>query len=90
MKKVFLLFLAVMVLPVFSYRAEAAGLVGPSITKEFNLKDFNGINVSSFYEVTLIKDNRCKVTVECDKDLEKYLKVSVSNGVLHLGLDKIP
>ena len=60
------------------------------ITKEFNLKDFQGLSAGSLFQVTLVQDDQYKVTVEYSDYLEKYLRVHVTDNTLHLKLDNLP
>lgn len=89
MKRILPLIAAALLLPFFNISAEEASPASVR-TREFNLKDFNGISAHSFYKVTLVRDDSFKVSVEFDSALEKYLKVHVSNGVLNLELKELP
>ena len=60
------------------------------ITKDYNLKDFTGINASGIVEVQVVKSNTWKVTVTMPDVLEDYMVVRVSNGQLNLNMLTVP
>ena len=60
------------------------------VTKSFDLKDFNGLSVSSTFSVTLVKSPVYSVKVICPDYVADYLTVNVSGGILKLGLENLP
>ncbi|MFA7115956.1 MAG: head GIN domain-containing protein [Bacteroidales bacterium] len=75
MKKCLLFFLIICTSVVLSAK---------DITKTVKDGSFNSIDISSKYEVTLVKSHTNKVEISCDEDLMKYAKISIRNNVLHL------
>ncbi len=56
-----------------------------TVTRNFNYTDFNGISVSGIVTVQLVKSNNYKVSITLPENLDKYLEVSVSKGILKIG-----
>lgn len=55
--------------------------------KEIKTEPFNSLEITSMFDVKLIKSNKCKVVVTYDEEIENNLKVYVRNGKLFLGVD---
>ena len=70
----------------------AAGEVNSDryVTRDYDLKGFNGITASGIYDVQLEKSNTWKVSISVPEDLEDYLEVKVNNGRLVLGMKQVP
>ncbi len=56
-----------------------------TVTRNFNYTHFNGISVSGIVTVQLVKSNNYKVSITLPENLDKYLEVSVQNGILKIG-----
>lgn len=50
------------------------------------LEDFTGIVIDAPYDVYITQDGRTGVRIECDGKLEQYVDVSVSGGILYIGI----
>lgn len=59
-------------------------------TQEFNLNGFSGLSISWIYQVELSQSARYSVKVEAADFVMPYLDVTVSGGVLKLGLKDVP
>lgn len=55
--------------------------------RTYQLKDFNSLDISSIYEVTVEKSNTWKVEVEASADMEQYLDVRTRGTVLVLDVN---
>jgi len=55
--------------------------------KPYSLKDFNALDISSIYEVTVVRSNTFSVDVEASGDMEKYLDVRTRGSVLVLDVN---
>ena len=60
------------------------------LSKDYDFQGFHGLAVGSMFQVDLVQDSRYAVSVKCSDYLEKYLKVYLSGGVLHIELDNLP
>lgn len=56
------------------------------VKKDLDLKNFNGIEVSSFYELDLVQSDTYKVTIECNDNIVKYLDIKVNGKTLMVDL----
>ncbi len=61
---------------------------GPSITKDFQVKDFHGIDVSHGFDVILVQGNTESLTLTIQENLLQYVTVEVVGGVLKVYSDK--
>ncbi len=62
-----------------------------TVTRNFNYTDFHGISASGIVTVQLVKSNNYKVEITLPEKLDKYLEVSVSQGILKIGWkDNLP
>lgn len=78
MKKMFLMAIAM----VFTFSAYAS-----DVSKKIDVPSFNGLDISSFFTVTVVKGSREKVNITIDDELEPFLVAKVYGNTLHLGLD---
>ncbi|MBR5724371.1 MAG: DUF2807 domain-containing protein [Bacteroidales bacterium] len=90
MKRFITLFAAALmaVLPVLAKEPDPA-LAGTE-TKVYRLSGFDGLSVSSIYQVELTKSSRYYVKVEAPDFLMPYLLVEVGGGTLRLGVEELP
>jgi hypothetical protein len=58
--------------------------MGPSVDKEINVSDFNGIEVSSGIDVILVQGNDESLTLTAQENLFEYIKAKVENGTLKI------
>ena len=63
---------------------------GKYVTKDYDLKGFNGIIANGIYDVKLEKSNTWKVSITVPEELEEYMEVKVSNGKLVLTNKQVP
>jgi len=56
------------------------------ISKKINLKDFTSIDASNAINIHLVQSEEYKVTVECNKNIEKHLALNVKNNCLYIRL----
>lgn len=62
-----------------------------TVTRNFNYTGFHGISVGGIVTVQLVKSNSYKVEITLPENLDKYLDVSVSKGILKIGWkDNLP
>ena len=59
-------------------------------TKNFDYKNFSGIEVSGLVNVDLVKSNAYKVEITLPDTWEPYLKVRVQGDVLKISLENLP
>jgi len=82
MKNLLALFCAVLVL------ASCDGVTGSGniVTEKRNTGNFTGINVSNGFDVEVKMGSTTSVTIEADDNVIGYVRTSVNDGVLNLGL----
>ncbi|MBR5661131.1 MAG: DUF2807 domain-containing protein [Bacteroidales bacterium] len=68
----------------------APEVIAADVTKNFDFKNFTGIDVSGIVQVELKKSNIWKVSVTLPADYEPYLSVRVSGSELLIGLKNMP
>jgi hypothetical protein len=61
---------------------------GPSITKDFKVSGFHGIDVSHGFDVILVQGNTEGLTLTVQENLLEYIIVTVDQGVLRIYSDK--
>ncbi len=62
-----------------------------TVTRNFHYTDFDGISVGGAVTVQLVRSNNYKVEITLPENLDKYLEVSVKNGILIIGWkDNLP
>ncbi len=61
---------------------------GPSITKDFKVSGFHGIDVSHGFDVILVQGNSEGLTLTVQENLLEYITVEVVQGVLKIYSDK--
>ncbi len=61
---------------------------GPSITKNFNVSGFHGIDVSNGFDVILVQGNSEGLTLTVQENLLEYITVKVDQGILKIYSDK--
>ena len=57
---------------------------GISIDRDFNVSDFNGIEVSGGFDVILVQGSFESLTLTAQEDLFEYITVKVENGTLKI------
>lgn len=62
-----------------------AGYAG-DVNKKVKVSSFNGLDISSYFEVTLEKGAQSSVNITVDEELEPYIIAKVNGNVLYLGL----
>jgi len=60
-----------------------------NITKKYDLS-FDGIEVSTSFDIQLIKDDSHAVTIEIDSEYAPYLSVTTESGILKVRFKKLP
>lgn len=60
-----------------------------NVKKTYDLS-FNGIEVTSGFDIQLIKDDTHSVTVEVDSEYAPYLSVTTESGILKVRFKKLP
>lgn len=60
-----------------------------TVTKTYDY-NFNGIDVSDMFDITLVKADVNSVTVELDSEYVPYLSVTASSGVLKVCFKRLP
>ena len=68
---------------------------GTTVQKEINLPSFRQIEVESHISVILTQSSSQKIEVEAAENIQKYLKITVENKILRIGIsncikDKAP
>jgi hypothetical protein len=61
---------------------------GPSITKDFQVSNFHGIDVSHGFDVVLVQGNSEGLTLTVQENLLEYITVTVDQGILKIYSDK--
>ena len=61
-----------------------------TVSKDFDLKDFTGIELANDFRATVQKSDSYKVSVEVSEDLAPYLDVRVSKGDIIIELRNAP
>jgi hypothetical protein len=62
--------------------------IGPSKTKDYNVSDFNGIDISNGFDVILVQGNSEGLTLTAQENLLEYITVTVDKGILKIYSDK--
>jgi hypothetical protein len=62
--------------------------VGPSKTKDYNVSNFHGIDVSHGFDVILVQGNSEGLTLTAQENLIEYITVTVDQGILKIYADK--
>jgi hypothetical protein len=62
--------------------------IGPSITRDFNVSNFHGIDVSHGFDVILVQGNSEGLTLTVQENLLEYITVTVEQGILKIYSDK--
>jgi len=70
------------------FGANAVQGSGPMVSRDFNIPDFTGLNISGGYTVVYRHANTASVIVSMQENLFDYLNVDVRNGVLHIDSDR--
>ena len=73
-----------------SAEASVPEVIAADVTKNFDFKNFTGIDVSGIVQVELKKSNDWKVSVTLPAEYEPYLSARVSGGELSIGLKNMP
>lgn len=60
---------------------------GNIITQDRSTGSFEGVSAGGSFEVEVVKGPSNKVTLECDDNLLKYIKTTVTNGVLKISTE---
>jgi len=55
--------------------------------KTFDYRGFEGLEISHWFDVEVIKGNTYSIVIEISDDIEKFLSVKESRGTLTVGLD---
>jgi cytoskeletal protein CcmA (bactofilin family) len=55
--------------------------------KNYDYQGFDGLDISHWFDVEVIRGNTYSIVIEVSDDLEKYLLVKDSKGTLTIGLD---
>lgn len=84
MKRLICLF-AVVALTIFSASAQDA-----MVKKDYNLKNFRGLDISSTFYVSVEKSDTYSVSVSVSSDYAPYLDVKVTGGILSIGFKNLP
>ena len=61
---------------------------GPSITKDFKVSGFHGVDVSNGFDVILVQGNSEGLTLTVQENLLEYITVTVDQGILKIYSDK--
>jgi hypothetical protein len=61
---------------------------GPSITKNFSVSGFHGVDVSNGFDVILVQGNSEGLTLTVQENLLEYITVTVEQGILKIYSDK--
>lgn len=67
--------------------AKAADVI---IEKNYNLKDFRGLSISSTFEVTAVQSDSYSVNIAVPAEYAPYLDVRVTGGILNIGFKNLP
>ena len=79
------------VLPVLpSHAAEPESLAEARETREYKVRDFDGLDISWAYKVELTRSNRYSVSIDAPEFIIPYLRVEVRGGVLCLEMRDLP
>ena len=92
MKKILILLAAALLAAPFqtALAAESEPAAATRETREYQLRDFEGLDVSWTYKVQLTRANRYSVSVEAPDFIIPFLRVEVVKGVLTLGVGELP
>lgn len=92
--KRFLTLLAATLLAALPFQAARAASPDPASAsrenRDYQLRSFEGLDISWTYKVELTRDSRYHVSVEAPDFIFPYLRVEVRNGVLTLGVKELP
>lgn len=59
--------------------------------KNYDVKDFTGIEVSHHTRIKLVKSEKCGLTVEVDEECMEFVKIAyLEDGTLQIAYDKLP
>lgn len=61
---------------------------GPEISKDFDLASFEGVSLSSSYDVSIEYGSQQKVTITGSEEFIKKIDLKVEKGILFLGMKK--
>lgn len=56
--------------------------------KERSISSFSEIEITGFFKVELKQNNNCKLEIETDENLHKFIEVNVSNNTLIIDFDE--
>ena len=84
MKKIISI-LAILALAVFS--ASAADVI---VEKNYNLKDFRGLEISSTFDVTVEQSDTYSISIAVLSEYAPYLDIRVTGGILNVGFKNLP
>jgi len=68
--------------------ANAVQGTGDRVSRDFNVANFTGIDITGAYVVVYRQSNTNAVTIDMQENLFDYLEVSVRNGVLHIDSER--
>lgn len=68
----------------------ASSTFAGTVTKNYDLEDFKTIEVSNFFDVTVMKASNFGVKVTVSEEYQNYLEVYVRNGELSIGFKNLP
>jgi RNA polymerase sigma-70 factor (ECF subfamily) len=60
---------------------------GKAVTKEYQLKDFNSVDISSIFHVEISQGASFQTSITADDNLFDYIKAVKEDSTLHLSLD---
>lgn len=60
---------------------------GAQTVKSFDYQGFEGLDISHWFDVEVVKDNNYSIVITISEDIDKYLEVENKNGILYIGLD---
>ena len=92
MKKFFILLATalIVVLPLSARTVSEPDLSAKTETKEYQLNNFTGLDVSWIYQVDLVQASRHAVRVDAPDYLMPYVRVEVRGGILTLAVGDLP
>jgi hypothetical protein len=61
---------------------------GDVVDRSYDLKDFNGVDVSSGFDVILVQGNEEKVIISAQQNIFEYIHAQVEAGVLKIYIDR--
>ena len=81
------LYFAIAILFMSLLSARAADVI---IEKNYNLKDFRGLSISSTFEVTAVQSDTYSVNIAVPAEYAPYLDIRVTGGILNIGFKNLP